>query len=99
MTAQRQVIICPGCELPLPECECNEYPPLKSSKAAAVTPATNMDPEPGETVLWIRRNRDKDVIDRMHVEVLEIVGQQVRVKAPTAKKPITVRRHNIQRLV
>ncbi len=96
---RRQVIICPGCELPLPECECDAHPPLRPSKAEAVVPVANMNPEPGETVLWIRRNKEKQVIDRMHVEVLEVIDKKVRIKAPVHKKPQLVYRHNIQRLV
>jgi hypothetical protein len=88
-------IICDDCDAPLKagKCAC-EDPELSPAKA---TPVAAAFVQVGDTMIWIRRSREKKVIDKMEVTVLAIGKSKKRVKiqSPAHKKPVWVRKYNL----
>jgi hypothetical protein len=90
------VIICPGCDLPLPKCECDEHPALAKPQFSGETPTLDMPLEPGQRVIWSRYNADGVLIERVPATVQGTRSKTVKIIEDGAVRPAWVKRHNLR---
>lgn len=89
MTGRDQPIICPGCELMIRLCECDETPELKLP-----TPPTGF--QPGQKARWRRYDRTTGTASHIDVEVMQLRGDRVKVSTDKRRRPVWVKAHNLE---
>ncbi len=89
MTPRTKPLICPGCELMIRLCECDEQPAPKP----AVAPTGFY---PGQKAVWHRWGFGMDVAELINVEVVDIRGDKVKVSTSKRRRPVWIKANNLE---